>query len=319
MKKLAGILLTLTLVGCGSTQPNNTSSLSATAQGDCDSLRAEASWESTTLYDLTYQCPPEGWEAYFADAAVKAELKAISDEINQEVKQGKAISPTIGNTFRALYMVKPTDMRAVIMGQDPAPQPGLATGLSFSLSPTVSTSEVASVQRVFLEAQNEGNCVDLDNGSLEGWAEQGVLLLNMALTIPCPVDGQGRVGFCKIAGHVPLWQDFSHSLVSWIDTHDTPISYILWGSKAGQYASLVTNEKHQVLKGGHPSPKARGDRFFCKGYFKNANQWLSEHQKEPIDWNLAESCTQQHQACVWAWHRSRNGQSARSTCTTPCS
>jgi len=313
---LISLLLIFGLAGCAQ-GPKPAQALHALNDTGCDTLIESASWQESNLYDLTYQCTPRGWKAFFERDSVRAEIKKISDTLAAEVADGKSIGPTIGNTFRALYMVEPAEVRAVIMGQDPAPQPGLATGLSFSLDPKVPTSDVASVQRVFLEAQNEGNCVDLNNGSLLGWADQGVLLLNMALTIPCPVDEQGNVGFCKIAGHVPLWQDFSHSLVAWIETQDNPMSYILWGSKAGQYASLVTNPYHTVLLGGHPSPKAKADRFFCKGYFKNTNDWLGLHQVDGVDWNLRASCSKQP-ACVWDWHSRRDGEPAYSSCESPC-
>ena len=139
------------------------------------------------------------------------------------------------------------------MGQDPAPQPGLATGLSFSLDPTVHPREVQSVLRVILEARNEGYCVNTSVGSLESWARQGVLLLNKALTLV----------HNKIGSHLSLWKDFSKEIMKYINEETNPSVWILWGSEANSLEKKIDKSKHYIVKGGHPSPRAPGRKFFC--------------------------------------------------------
>lgn len=276
----------------------------------CSKL-STAKWGDMSLYDLTYGCIPAGWSEFFQTDDVRQQVRNISDAIDKQVEDNYKISPAIGRVFRALYFVKPSKVRSVIMGQDPAPQPGLATGLAFSTEPHVDSAKVASIQRVLLEAQNEGFCVDLKNGDLENWAQNGVLLLNMALSIPCPPDEES----CTIGGHIALWGIFSDRLTKYIDKNAGAASFILWGSKAGSYAKNVKNSIHKVLKGGHPSPRVSGEDFFCKNYFNCTNKWLKENNQEPVNWNLISSCSKST-PCVWAWHKQSDG--GYSTCKAPC-
>ena len=277
----------------------------------CDNLE-KLHWGQMTLAELTYQCIPDGWEIFFNRQDVKEQVATISKTLEEELeKPNTTISPPIGATFRALYEVPPTEARSLIMGQDPAPQPGLATGLSFSLPPGTPTSAVASVQRVYLEAQNEKFCNNLDDADASRWADENVLLLNMALTIPCDAEG---VCYSGIAKHVPLWEDFTRLLMEYVDTLEQPMAFILWGSKARAYAATMSNPLHKAFEGGHPSPKARSAAFFCKSYFSCANNWLVTHSSSAINWSLtADSCVTP-EPCIYEW----DSETRTSTCESPC-
>ena len=269
-------------------------------------------WGQMPLAELTHKCIPKGWETFFAQTAVEQQLQKISSTLEKELsKPDTSLSPSLGNVFRALYEVSPNDAKALIMGQDPAPQPGLATGLSFSLPPGTPTSAVASVQRVYLEAQNEKFCNDLDDADASRWAEADVLLLNMALTIPC--DGKG-VCYSGIAKHVPLWSEFTQLLMAYIDTLEQPMSFILWGSKARAYDDTIKNPVHKAFEGGHPSPKANGNAFFCKGYFTCANNWLSNLNAEPVDWSLTADSCKLPTPCVYTWDSHNRTSECQSSC-----
>ncbi len=312
------ILLVISVLSIYSTQPDLIyahGKASSTEEGiyptgpTCSKL-STAKWEDISLYDLTYGCMPAGWDVFFKTGDVREQISNISDAITHQVKQGYKIGPAIGNTFRALYLVKPDEVKTVIMGQDPAPQPGLATGLAFSTEPNVPSSKVASIQRVLLEAQNEGFCINLNNGDLKKWADGGVLLLNMALSIPCPPDEQS----CTIGGHIALWGVFTDHLVNYIDNNAGAAAFILWGSKSGEYGKNVKNKAHKVLKGGHPSPRVSGANFFCKNYFNCTNKWLTANGRKPIDWKLKDTCSKS-KPCIWAWHSG----TGTSTCSKECS
>ena len=173
-------------------------------------------------------------------------------------------------------MIPPYNVKVVILGQDPAPQPGLATGLSFSLYKNVLAYKVPSVQRVLLEARNEGYCINHTNGDLIRWAEQGVLLLNTALTL---IQN-------NIASHLSQWKPFSREVLSYISDHCPPSVWILWGSKAKALIPKINQSKHYIITGGHPSPMARPQYFFCKNYFTCANKWLFIQERGMIKWNL---------------------------------
>ncbi|XP_020632784.1 uncharacterized protein LOC110069602 [Orbicella faveolata] len=168
----------------------------------CNALLETATYETNTLMEIIYDlsCMPVGWKEFFNREDVKEMMQDISDRLmNDSQIQGFGLNPKIGWIFRAFNMVPPDKVKAIIMGQDPAPQPGLATGLSFSLDPSVHPRLVQSVLRVVLEARNEGYCVNTTHGVLIKWAKQGVLLLNTALTL---IQGE-------IASHLKLWKDFS--------------------------------------------------------------------------------------------------------------
>ena len=166
----------------------------------CDVLLEESTYHSTTLYQLLYDygCLPEGWENFFCRHKVM--IKSISDQLDKDKDVNEyGLNPKIGWVFRAFHMVPPNKVKIIVLGQDPAPQPGLATGLSFSLDPSVPSYTVPSVQRVILEAMNEGYCINITEGVLIPWAKQGVLLLNTALTL---IPGE-------IGSHIKLWRYFS--------------------------------------------------------------------------------------------------------------
>jgi len=272
-----------------------TLSVSANAQDQCDQVRRQATWKKNTLYALTYKCVPKGWEAFFSDQAVKAEVKIISNELRRQVRGGDDVNPAIGNVFRALYVVPPDGIKAVIIGQDPAPTKGQATGLAFSLAPGMPPFRVPSVQRVILEAANEGFSMNTGDGDLSSWAAEGVLMLNTALSIPCPKDA----GACTIGGHLALWKPFSKKLINAVDAQNTPQTFILWGSKAAALAPSIVNPLHRTFLGGHPSPVSDGKKFFCRSYFTCSNQWLDDHQVSKIEWGVTQGSTSE-QSCVWS-------------------
>ena len=209
----------------------------------CDVLLEESTYHTTTLYKLLYGygCIPEGWEDFFRRH--KEMIKGISDQLDEDKDVNKyGLNPKIGWVFRAFYMVPPNKIKVIVLGQDPAPQPGLATGLSFSLDPSVPSYKVPSVQRVILEAMNEGFCINITKGVLIPWAKQGVLLLNTALTL---IPGE-------IGSHIKLWRYFSREMLKHINQVAQPSVWILWGSKAKYFRKYVNESKHYVIAGGHP-------------------------------------------------------------------
>jgi len=271
-----------------------------------------ATYETNTLMELIYDlgCMPVGWERFYKREDVKKMMQQISDRLmNDSQIQGLGLNPKIGWIFRAFNMVPPDKVRAIIMGQDPAPQPGLATGLSFSLDSSVHPRLVQSVLRVILEAQNEGFCVNTTQGVLIKWAEQGVLLLNTALTLI-----QGEIG-----SHLKLWKDFSKEMMKFINEETSPSVWILWGSKAKYLKSKIDLDKHYVVEGGHPSPRASGDKFFCHSYFSCANEWLKDQGRGTIDWNLAPEPCEKHESHIFGWRKAEPGFYIRSNCEMkPC-
>ena len=255
-------------------------------------------------------CQPKGWEGFFNREDIKKMLQEISIRLQEDSQVKKlGLNPKIGWIFRAFHMVSLDKVKAIIMGQDPAPQPGLATGLSFSLDPSVHPRVVQSVLRVILEARNEGYCVNTSVGVSESWAKQGVLLLN---TAPSLVQN-------KIGSPIPIWRKFSREIMKYINDNTNPSVWILWGSKAKALEKKIDKNKHYIVKGGHPSPRAPAAKFFCHTYFICANEWLSKKGRGTVDWNLVPPPCKKHASRLYGWKKSGSGYKEKEECEMqPC-
>lgn len=264
------------------------------------------------LYTYCYNnCSRWGrWDEFFQQEETKNLIRDISNHIENLISTGIKISPSIEEIFEAFIKTDINKVKAVILGQDPAPEPHLADGLAFCIQ-GVATSHVPSIQRMLLEVRNEGFNVDIMDGNIEKWAKEGVLLLNTSLTIPFK-SGSSRG---DIDAHKELWAPFTQRVLKFIDHQDQPISYILWGSQAESYSKYVTNYKHKFFVGGHPSPEAKSENFFCKNYFVNTNTFLEKAQVKPIDWNLAVRPVSDKRKGIWHW----DSHNRKSIYVGPCS
>ena len=190
-----------------------------------------------------------------------------------------AIEPRMPWLFEALELVNPEDVKVVILGQDPTPQEGKATGVAFHVNDPRS---VPAVLHMFLEVAFEGFPVDLHKGDVTRWAKQGVLLLNTAFTCP---HARNRT-------HLKIWEAFTISLIKHIEVKTAgPSVWLLWGREAKKFSTYI-DKKHLIIEGGHPSPTViakHGDSFFGGNYFNGANQFLWSHERDPIDWSLSDS------------------------------
>lgn len=215
----------------------------------------------------------------------------MADDLIKKGKQLKdAIEPQMPLLFKALELVKPGDVRVVILGQDPTPQKGKATGVAFHVK---KPRFVPAVLHMFLEVAFEGFPVDLDEGNVMEWARQGVLLLNTALTCPHkPPKEADKKDIYKYRSHSEIWEDFTISLIRYIGGNTAgPSVWLLWGREAKKFSKFI-NKKHLIIEGGHPSPMGiakHGDSFFGGNYFNGANQFLWSNKRGTIDWSLSES------------------------------
>ncbi|MFQ1700928.1 uracil-DNA glycosylase [Loktanella agnita] len=192
------------------------------------------------------------------------DLPAISAQLNQ------GILPPPELTFAALERSQPQATRVVIIGQDPYHTPGKADGLAFSI-PDDFGGRLDSLGNIFKEIE-----ADLSQRrsktSLTDWADQGVLLLNTALTVP---PGKPKA-------HAKLgWSELVRQVIAKLN--DQPRAFILWGGPAQRYASHITGD-HLILTSAHPSPLSCHRGFFGSRPFSKVNQWLIERGQEPIHW-----------------------------------
>ena len=167
------------------------------------------------------------------------------------------------------------NVKVVIIGQDPYHEPGQAHGLCFSVKPDIPLPP--SLQNIFKEIQSDLNISEPNCGDLTKWAQRGVLLLNTTLSVRAhQANSHANCG----------WAWFTDSVIKLISDHTEHTVFLLWGSNARSKASLIDNQRHLILQCAHPSPLSAYRGFFGCRHFSRTNDYLTQHGKNPIDWNL---------------------------------
>ena len=219
---------------------------------------------------------PAAWLAAFSDRPVADALAAVTAHVEKRLAEGATVYPA--TPFRALHGLAPSDVRVVILGQDPYHGPGQAQGLAFSVPDDC--KRPPSLRNIFNEiaASFGGNPATFGN-DLQRWARQGVLLLNTSLTVE---DGAP-------ASHAKQgWEAFTDAVIAAVAREPLPKVFMLWGAHAqAKQALLPPGGRHLVLMANHPSPlSARRPPvpFLGCGHFAQANRWLAEQGREPVVW-----------------------------------
>ena len=185
------------------------------------------------------------------------------------------IFPPPDEMFRAFHLTPLEKVKVVILGQDPYHGDGQANGLCFSVKKDIAVPP--SLVNIYKELQDDLGCTIPDNGCLEKWADQGVLLLNTVLTVRAHQAFSHRgIG----------WEQFTDAVIRVLNMEDRPIVYLLWGRPARQKASMLTNPRQLVLEAAHPSPLSAYSGFFGCRHFSKANAFLISQGLEPIDWQI---------------------------------
>ena len=183
---------------------------------------------------------------------------------------GADILPPPALTFTALTRCQPAATRVVILGQDPYHTPDKADGLAFSINPAF-TGNLASLGNIFKEIQSDTG-QSRNRTNLHDWADQGVLLLNTALSVaPGQAGAHGKIG----------WSRLVHQVLARLNDH--PRAFILWGAQAQTYAAPLAAH-HLILTAVHPSPLSAHRGFFGSRPFSKVNQWLMDRGDIPINW-----------------------------------
>lgn len=187
----------------------------------------------------------------------------------------ETVYPPEKEVFTALKLTPYERVSVLLLGQDPYPGPGQAHGLSFSVRPGVAVP--ASLRNMFKELQADVGFQVPDNGSLESWAEQGVLLLNAVLTVRAgePNSHKGRG-----------WETFTDAVIRKVGEKETPVVFALWGKFAQKKAGLIDTKRHKVVECAHPSPLSARSGFFGCRPFSKINAALREAGRPEVDWQI---------------------------------
>ena len=189
--------------------------------------------------------------------------------------RGNPIYPPAQDIFNAFHLTPLSEVKVVILGQDPYHEPGQAHGLCFSVQKGVDIPP--SLQNIYKELHDDIGFEIPSHGCLTPWAEQGVLLLNAVLTVRAHAA----------ASHQNKgWEEFTDAVIRAVNEVDRPVVFLLWGGFARGKRSMLNNPKHLVLEAPHPSPLSAYRGFFGCRHFSQANAFLEEHGVRPVDWTL---------------------------------
>ena len=236
---------------------------------------------------LASQWPPsmealtEAWQDLLIDFWGSATGSTLDKKVSACLASGQVIFPD--SPYRALALTPFENVQVVVLGQDPYHGPDQAQGLAFSVG--VGQKIPPSLRNIFKEIQRDLGAPipsGTDAGCLERWAEQGVLLLNTALTVEQS----------KPASHSDWgWEVLTDKTIQALSAHPKPKAFLLWGahaqSKAKQIEALNDQGRHLILKANHPSPLSAlrlPTPFMGCGHFGQVNRWLEGQKKKPILW-----------------------------------
>jgi uracil-DNA glycosylase len=219
----------------------------------------------------------EDWKQALGDEFEQPYMQQLREFLLAEKAAGKQIYPPGSLIFNALNSTPLGRVKVVIIGQDPYHGPGQAHGLSFSVPPGVRPPP--SLQNIFKEIQRDLGQPIPAHGSLQSWADQGVLLLNAVLTVT-----QGQAGAHANRG----WERFTSRIIELLNQQCEHLVFMLWGSYAQKKGAQIDASRHCVLKSVHPSPLSAHRGFIGCGHFSAANAYLQENGRHPIDWRVPE-------------------------------
>ena len=218
----------------------------------------------------------KSWLPYLHAELEKPYMKRLDSFLLQEKQQGKVVYPANERLFAAFNLTPFDQVKVVILGQDPYHGPKQAHGLCFSVPQGVKPPP--SLLNIYKELENDLGLAMPAHGCLESWAKQGVLLLNSVLSVE-----QGQAASHQGKG----WECFTDHVIAQLNQHCEALVFMLWGAYAQRKGAIIDRQRHCVLESSHPSPLSAYRGFLGCQHFSQANAYLSEHGKAPIDWALA--------------------------------
>jgi uracil-DNA glycosylase len=220
-----------------------------------------------SIANIVKYTTPEGWAELF----VRRAAKEIED-IDKKISTAKVV-PKRKDLFKIFHMLRPEEIKVVIIGQDPYPRVGVANGMAFSVERGIQIP--SSLQNIFKELQRTISEFKYpSHGDLTNWVRQGVFLMNSALTTLPEVPG----------AHSGLWFGFALCAIEEIQQKSSRVIFLLWGRVAQDLAKYLSSSSI-ILKAPHPSGM-NGGKFIGCDHFRQVNEKLKSLGKKEIDWNL---------------------------------
>jgi uracil-DNA glycosylase len=212
------------------------------------------------------------WDEILNDEFEKPYYSKLREFLKKEYVE-QTIYPQMDDLWTAFNLTPFNEVKVVILGQDPYHGPGQAHGLSFSVKPGVKIPP--SLRNMFKELASDIGCSLPENGTLMGWAEQGVLMLNTVLTVR---DGQAH------SHRKQGWETFTDEVIKRLSAREEPIVFVLWGRPAQEKKKLIDTSRHAIIESVHPSPLSASRGFIGSRPYSKINQILESWDVTPIDW-----------------------------------
>lgn len=214
------------------------------------------------------------WDELLKDEFKKEYYLKLREFLKNEYRTYQ-VYPNMYDIFNALKFTSYSDVKAVIIGQDPYHGQGQAHGLCFSVQKGVAIPP--SLQNMYKELYADLGISPANHGYLKKWADNGVLMMNAVLTVR-----EGQANSHRNMG----WEIFTDKVIELLNNREQPIVFILWGNNAKQKTKLITNPKHLILQAAHPSPLSAFNGFFGCKHFSKTNEFLKNNGMSPIDWRI---------------------------------
>ena len=214
------------------------------------------------------------WDEVLKGEFEKPYYLKLREFLKDEYKKN-VIYPDMYDIFNALKYTSYKNTKVLILGQDPYHGENQAHGLAFSVKPGVKTPP--SLLNMYKELKSEFECFIPNNGYLVPWTEQGVLLLNTALTVRAH-EANSHKG--------KGWEIFTDHIIETLNLREDPVIFVLWGNNARSKKKLIDLNKHYIIESAHPSPLSASRGFFGSKPFSKVNDILIKLGKEPIDWQI---------------------------------
>lgn len=212
------------------------------------------------------------WDQVLHGEFDKPYYKKLRTFLKREYAE-ETIYPKMDDLWSAFKSTSFENVKVIIIGQDPYHGKGQAHGLSFSVQEGVRTPP--SLRNMFKELADDIGCSIPEDGTLLGWANQGVLLLNTVLTVR-----EGQAHSHKGQG----WEQFTDEVIRKLSEREEPVVFILWGRPAQEKKKLIDTNKHAIVESFHPSPLSASRGFFGSRPYSKVNTVLTNWNKKPIDW-----------------------------------
>lgn len=214
------------------------------------------------------------WKAPLAPLFADERYKKIREFLKQEYCT-HVIYPDMYDIFNCFRFTPYKNVKVVLLGQDPYHNEGQAHGLCFSVPDGV--QKPPSLVNMLKELHDDLGYAPPASGNLTKWANEGVLLMNTALTVRAhQANSHANCG----------WSWFTDSVISLLSREKEHLVFILWGGNARRKVPLIDRSKHLILECAHPSPLSAYNGFFGCRHYSKTNAYLEQHGIKPIDWKL---------------------------------